>query len=39
MQQILPRLRNQLASDEEYFTKVYNHSFDFARNEGQRSLG
>ncbi|KAJ3568577.1 hypothetical protein NP233_g5618 [Leucocoprinus birnbaumii] len=39
MKQALPTLRDKLASNPEYFTKVYNHTFDFARNEGQRSLG
>ena len=39
MKMALTRLRNQLGSDFEYFQKVYNHTFDFARSEGQRSLG
>jgi len=39
MKSALTRLRNQLASDPSYFQKVYNHTFDFARAEGQRSLG
>ncbi|KAF9463500.1 defective in Cullin neddylation protein 1 [Collybia nuda] len=39
MQSTLPRLRERLASDPAYFKKVYNHTFDFARSEGQRSLG
>ncbi|KAF8900119.1 defective in Cullin neddylation protein 1 [Gymnopilus junonius] len=39
MKSALERLRNQLASDPSYFPKVYNHTFDFARTEGQRSLG
>ncbi|KAF9484185.1 defective in Cullin neddylation protein 1 [Pholiota conissans] len=39
MQGAIPRLRSRLASDPEYFQKVYNHTFDFARSEGQRSLG
>ncbi|KXN92546.1 Defective in cullin neddylation protein 1 [Leucoagaricus sp. SymC.cos] len=38
MKQVLPRLRGQLSSDPEYFRKVYYHTFEFARNEGQRSL-
>jgi len=38
MKSALARLRNQLASDPSYFQKVYNHTFDFARAEGQRSL-
>jgi len=39
MKTALTRLRDQLRSDFEYFQKVYNHTFDFARSEGQRSLG
>ncbi|PPQ85764.1 hypothetical protein CVT25_003082 [Psilocybe cyanescens] len=39
MKNALTRLRDQLASDPNYFQKVYNHTFDFARSEGQRSLG
>lgn len=39
MQTSLTRLRTQLATDPDYFKKVYNYTFDFARNEGQRSLG
>lgn len=39
MKSVLTRLRKQLASDPAYFQKVYNHTFDFARTEGQRSLG
>jgi len=39
MQNALVRLREQLGSDPIYFEKVYKHTFDFARNEGQRSLG
>lgn len=35
----LPELRNRLATESAYFKKVYNHTFDFARTEGQRSLG
>jgi len=38
MKQELPRLRDRLASDSDYFKLVYNHTFDFARSEGQRSL-
>ncbi|KAF9450513.1 DUF298-domain-containing protein [Macrolepiota fuliginosa MF-IS2] len=38
MKQVLPRLRDRLGSDPDYFKKIYNHTFDFARNEGQRSL-
>jgi len=39
MQSSLIPLRNQLATDSDYFKKVYNYTFDFARSEGQRSLG
>ncbi len=39
MKSALSKLRNQLATDPEYFRKVYNFTFDFARTEGQRSLG
>lgn len=39
MANALPRLRDKLGSDPAYFKKVYNHTFDFARSEGQRSLG
>ena len=39
MQAALARLRVQLGSDSAYFAKVYTHTFDFARAEGQRSLG
>ncbi|KAJ7703954.1 defective in Cullin neddylation protein 1 [Mycena rosella] len=34
----LGRLRTKLGSDAAYFTKVYNHTFEFARTEGQRSI-
>lgn len=39
MKQALPRLRDRLGNDSDYFKSVYNHTFDFARSEGQRSLG
>ncbi|KAG9217845.1 hypothetical protein PLEOSDRAFT_1067985 [Pleurotus ostreatus PC15] len=39
MKVALVRLRDKLGSDPGYFQKVYNHTFDFARTEGQRSLG
>ncbi|KAF5366764.1 hypothetical protein D9758_006504 [Tetrapyrgos nigripes] len=39
MKTALVRLGDRLGSDPEYFRKVYQHTFDFARNEGQRSLG
>jgi DCN1-like protein 1/2 len=35
---VLPRLRARLGSESDYFAKVYQHTFDFARAEGQRSL-
>jgi len=35
----LKRLRDKLGSDPDYFQQVYNHTFDFARGDGQRSLG
>ena len=39
MKEALPRLRTRLASEPEYFQKVYIHTFNFARSDGQRSLG
>jgi DCN1-like protein 1/2 len=39
MEGALPRLRTKLASDPEYFQKVYAYTFNFARSDGQRSLG
>ena len=39
MKNALVKLRKQLGSDFEYVEKVYKNTFDFARNEGQRSLG
>jgi len=39
MKNSLVKLRDQLGSDSEYFEKVYKYTFDFARNDGQRSLG
>jgi DCN1-like protein 1/2 len=38
MKPVLKTLSDKLASDSSYFHKVYNHTFDLARNEGQRSL-
>ncbi|KAK2460449.1 hypothetical protein APHAL10511_007614 [Amanita phalloides] len=38
MQNSLTELRNRLSSDPDYFKKVYNYTFEFARSEGQRSL-
>lgn len=32
-------LRKQLGSDEDYFRKVYNFCFDYAKESGQKSLG
>ena len=39
MKSALDRLQVQLGSDPIYFEKVYKFTFDFARNDGQRSLG
>lgn len=39
MKAVMSELRSRLARDPEYFKNVYNHSFEFARSEGQRSLG
>jgi len=39
MKDTLTRLRAKLGSDSTYFHKVYDHTFSFARTEGQRSLG
>ncbi|PBK85653.1 hypothetical protein ARMGADRAFT_1036103 [Armillaria gallica] len=39
MRASLPKLSQKLSSDPAYFRKVYNHTFDFGRSEGQRSLG
>ena len=39
MKSALDRLKDQLGSDPIYFEKVYKFTFDFARNDGQRSLG
>lgn len=39
MKDALVRLRDRLGSDPVYFEKVYKHTFDLARNEGQRSIG
>ena len=39
MKTALVKLRIQLGSDPVYFEKVYKYTFDFARNDGQRSLG
>lgn len=39
MQNVTNKLRQKLASDSTYFIKVYNYTFDFAKSEGQRSLG
>jgi len=36
---LIPKLRNNLASDPRYFSKVYAYTFEFAKSEGQRSLG
>jgi DCN1-like protein 1/2 len=34
----LPAMRDQVRTDPTYFAKIYQHAFDFARAEGQRSL-
>jgi DCN1-like protein 1/2 len=39
MKAVIPRLRKKLGSDPEYFRRVYLYTFEFARSEGQRSLG
>ena len=39
MKTAVNNLRDQLGSDSAYFEKVYKYTFDFARNDGQRSLG
>ncbi|KAK0200708.1 defective in Cullin neddylation protein 1, partial [Desarmillaria ectypa] len=38
MRASLPKLSQKLSSDPNYFRKVYNHTFEFGRLEGQRSL-
>jgi len=38
MKAALPRLRDKLANDRSYFSSVYNYTFDFAKNSGQRSI-
>jgi DCN1-like protein 1/2 len=39
MKATIPRLRKKLGSDPVYFRRVYIYTFEFARAEGQRSLG
>ncbi|EDR09590.1 uncharacterized protein LACBIDRAFT_293835 [Laccaria bicolor S238N-H82] len=39
MKTTLVQLRDQLGREPDYFQKVYNHTFEFARSDGQRSLG
>lgn len=39
MKATIPRLRKKLGSDPDYFRRVYLYTFEFARAEGQRSLG
>ena len=39
MKSTLATLRQQLATDTEYFRHVYNYTFEFSRPPGQRSLG
>ncbi|KAI0920616.1 hypothetical protein AcV5_010304 [Taiwanofungus camphoratus] len=38
MRNALPRLRENLGADQDYFQQVYNYTFDFSRPAGQRSL-
>ncbi|KAF8214675.1 Cullin binding-domain-containing protein [Mycena galopus ATCC 62051] len=38
MKTALPRLRTKLGQDSAYFQKVYNHTFEFAKAQGQRSI-
>ncbi|KAJ7258086.1 defective in Cullin neddylation protein 1 [Mycena haematopus] len=38
MKTALPRLRTKLGQDSAYFQKVYNHTFEFAKQQGQRSI-
>ena len=39
LQGLLAQLRQKLARDPDYFTHVYNYTFEFSRPPGQRSLG
>ncbi|KAJ6626013.1 defective in Cullin neddylation protein 1 [Mycena sp. CBHHK59/15] len=39
MRAALGRLRTRLGSEPAYFQRVYNHTFEFAKAEGQRSIG
>lgn len=39
LQGLLTQLRQKLARDPDYFTHVYNYTFEFSRPPGQRSLG
>ena len=39
MQGALATLRQRLATDTDYFRRVYNYTFEFSRPPGQRSLG
>ena len=39
MKTTLSTLRQQLATDTDYFRHVYNYTFEFSRPPGQRSLG
>ena len=39
MKTMLSTLRQQLATDTDYFRHVYNYTFEFSRPPGQRSLG
>ncbi|KAH9837744.1 Cullin binding-domain-containing protein, partial [Rhodofomes roseus] len=39
LQNVLVQLRQKLSQDPEYYTQVYNYTFEFSRQPGQRSLG
>ncbi|KAI0000769.1 Cullin binding-domain-containing protein [Russula compacta] len=39
MKATIPRLRKRLGADADYFRRVYVYTFEFARSDGQRSLG
>jgi DCN1-like protein 1/2 len=39
MRTTLATLRSKVGSNSDYFNTVYNYTFDFAKQQGQRSLG
>ena len=39
MRTALPKLRDKLKNDPQYFTSVYNYTFEFAKTGAQRSIG